>query len=440
MLRAVAMVVACWCMPGLAFAQSYTLAESFDTKTAYRVELRASISGLVTLAANGDKPARLVAMTGKSQIVYDERPLQDEDATTKKTVRAYRVVEFTRKFGDTEQKASIREPVRRMVVLRSEQGKKAPFSPEGALTYSEIDVVKNDLFSPTLVTGLLPKGEVKVGDTWKASNAAIMDLTDLDTVEDGELKLELTAVVMVNNRQQAKIAMTGSVRGSNEDGPNRQKIDGTIYFDLDRKRLNYMKLSGTHELLDKDDKSTGKIEGTFVMAREEANQVHLISEDALKGTDLKPTEENSMLLFDNPDLGLTFKYPRRWRVGVVQGRQVTLEEGKGGAVLMTVTSAANTPSVKLFQEEIRTTLARQKAKLDPFSVTKRISEKPVMDRFTTRVETTGGVAELDDTILSSTDGGVTVAARLPEKIAKELRTDLDRVLKSLQLTKRIADR
>jgi hypothetical protein len=107
---------------------------------------------------------------------------------------------------------------------------------------------------------------------------------------------------------------------------------------------------------------------------------------------------------------------------------------------MTVTSSANTPSVKLFQEEIRTTLAKQKAKLDPFSATKRISEKPVMDRFTSRVESTGGVAELDDTILNSADGGVTVAARLPEKIAKDLRSDLDRVLKSLQLTKRITDR
>jgi hypothetical protein len=261
-LRAVAILTACCFVLGYTSAQSYSLVETFDTKTAYRVELRASIAGMVTLAAGGDKTARLVAMTGKSQIVYDERPLPDEDATTKKTVRAYREVEFTRKFGDTEQKASIREPVRRMVVLRSEQGKKAPFSPEGALTYSEIDVVKNDLFSPTLVTGLLPKDEVKIGDTWKASKAAIMDLTDLDTVEDGELKLELTAVVMVNNRQQAKIAMTGSVRGSNEDGPNRQKIDGTIYFDLDRKRLTYMKLSGTHELLDKDGKvrvkSTGR--------------------------------------------------------------------------------------------------------------------------------------------------------------------------------------
>ncbi len=379
-------------------------------------------------------------MSGKSQIVYDERPLSDEDATTKKTVRAYRVVEFSRKFGDTEQKASIREPVRRMVVLRSEQGKKVPFSPEGALTYSEIDVVKNDLFSPTLVTGLLPKGVVKVGDSWKASNAAIMDLTDLDSVEEGELKLELTAVVTVNNRQQAKIAMTGTVRGGNEDGPNLQKIDGTIYFDLDRKRLNYMKLSGTHELLNKDGKSTGKIEGTFVMAREDANQVALINEDALKGIDLKPIEENSMLLFDDQDLGLMFKYPRRWRVGVVQGRQVTLEEGLGGAVLLTVSTPGNTPSVKLLQEEIRTTLAKQKAKLDPFSPAIRISEKPVMDRFTTRVETTGGVAELDYTIMTAPEGGICVAARLPNKAAKELRTDLDRVLKSLQLTKRITER
>ena len=36
------------------------------------------------------------------------------------------------------------------------KGKKVPFSPDGALTLGEIGVVRNDLFSPVLVPGLLP--------------------------------------------------------------------------------------------------------------------------------------------------------------------------------------------------------------------------------------------------------------------------------------------
>ena len=42
-----------------------------------------------------------------------------------------------------------------MVVIKAGE-RKAPFSPDGPLTWGEIDVVRTDVFNPALVPGLLP--------------------------------------------------------------------------------------------------------------------------------------------------------------------------------------------------------------------------------------------------------------------------------------------
>ena len=62
-----------------------------------------------------------------------------------------------------------------------------PFSPDGPLTWGEIDVVRTDVFNPARIPGLLPAGPVKKGQTWKASAAAVAELTDMEKVEDGAL-------------------------------------------------------------------------------------------------------------------------------------------------------------------------------------------------------------------------------------------------------------
>ena len=137
------------------------LAEKFDDQAPYRVELKTTLAGKLSVpAAEKDKPAEEVAVVGGSRFVYDERPLPLDDKSAR-AIRAYRTVEVNRTVGDREQKADIREAVRRMVVMRSDKGKKAPFSPDGPLTLNEIDVVRNDIFPVVLVPGLLPANAVK---------------------------------------------------------------------------------------------------------------------------------------------------------------------------------------------------------------------------------------------------------------------------------------
>lgn len=420
-------------------ADPVLLVETFDDKNVCRVEVKSNISGKVSVPVGEGKPAKAVELSGRHHYQYDERPLPSEDPAGKKLVRAYRTFDFTRTIGGEEQTAAIRPAVRRMVVLRSDKGKKAPFSPDGPLTFGEIDAVKNDLFCPSLIAGLLPPKAVAAGAKWPATDAAVIDLTDLEKVDGGGLEVEFVGVIESNKKQYAKLTFAGTVKGVNEDGPSRQTLDGTAYFDLETKRVSYLKLNGVHELLDDKGQVTGKIEGAFTLTREASPKADEFTDAALKNVDLKPSDDNTLLLYDNPDLGVKFLHPRRWRVGVVQGKQFTLDEPQGGGALFTVTSAAKTPTAAAYQEEVKTFLAKQKAKLSPIPEAKRWQAKPAIDRFGLDAEVGSGKARMEYAVVTTADGGLTMAARLPEKLAAELSPDLDRVLKSISVTKKIAD-
>lgn len=415
-----------------------TLAETFDTAEPYRVELKVRLSGRLAIPQEPGKPPQVLPLTGGSTLVYDERVLPPDEPRTAKVIRAYREVAFARTVGGKDQKADIRPAVRRMVVLRSDRGKKAPFSPDGPLTWGEIDVVRTDIFSPALVPGLLPVKPVRPGDRWRLTPAAVAELTDLDPIDEGELVAEFVSVVTISNKRYAKLGVSGSVKGGTEDGTSRQKLDGMGYFDLEANRLTYLNLKGTRELLGPDGKTvSGRIEGTFTMTRGPAGRAADIAGESLRGLDLRPTAENTELLYDNPDLGVKFNHPRRWRVGAVQGRQVTLDEPTGGGVLITVEPAATLPSADKYLAEVRDFLKKEGAAVNGVEAPRRVSDRPRLDRFALDAEVKQERVRLEYAVVGQPEGGATVAARLPWADREELRRDVDRVLRTLTITKRI---
>jgi hypothetical protein len=426
------------CAPALTAQAPIPLREKLDPAAVLRVDVRTTIGGRLSLTPEPGKPPEVVALEGASTLIYDERPLPPDEEKSEKAIRAYRTVEFQRKMNNQEQGASLRESVRRVVVLRNDKGKKAPFSPDGPLTWGEIDLVRHDIFAPAICTGLLPVRAVAPGDKWAASAAAVQDLTEFEAIEDGGLSVEFVSVVELDGRKYAKLSVGGTIRGRTEDGPVKQKLDGTAYFDIAAERVSYLKLAGVHEMLGPKGETTGTLEGTFTLTRQASPKFPELADDGLKGLELKPTTENSLLLYDNPELGLRFLHSRRWRVGVVQGRQVTLQESKGGGILLTVEPTNRVPTTKQYIDEVKTFLAKQQAKSPPLEAPVRWAEKPMaIDRFGVDAELKAGASRLEYAVASSAEGGVLVAARFPPAEAAELKADLDRVLKQLVLTKRI---
>jgi hypothetical protein len=413
------------------------LRESFPADYQYHVSTRVELSGRLTLPPpDKDKKPLPLSVTGGSAIEYDERVLDTKDTAVSRTVRLYRRIDFERKVGDQVQKNTLRPAVRRLVLLR-EKGFKGPFCPEGPLTPGEIDLVRTDVFTPALV-GLFPEGSVKAGDRWPALASAVRELTDLDHIEGG-LECKLEGVVTVEKRRHARVALSGTVKGTNEDGPNEQRLEGYYYFDLESNHLSYLSLRGVHRLLDKDGQEVGRVEGQFVLTRQANTEAKELSNAALKGLALTPTADNTLLLYDNAELGLRFVYPRRWRVAGGVGRQVRLDGADGSGLQITLDPPAKVPTGAQFLAESRDYFAGQKAKVfradAPYRVRGGVGE---LEHFTIDVEMKGDRVLMAYYVAKQDNGGATLAARLlPGKDLDALLKEVERIARSVTVTQAI---
>ena len=188
-----------------------TLREKFEPGHLSRVDVGVKLSG--KLAIPTERGSRLNWSNSSAGAAY--RTTSAIVARTRsgwsRRSAHYQNVEFLRSVGDSTQDAGIRPSVRRMVIIKSE-GRRAPFSPDGPLTWGEIDVVRTDIFNPAAIPGLLPTGPVKKGQTWKASAATIAELTDMEKVESGEIVVEFVGVTEVDRKRLARLKYRGPWR------------------------------------------------------------------------------------------------------------------------------------------------------------------------------------------------------------------------------------
>jgi hypothetical protein len=417
--------------------ETVRLKELFPADYQYHVSSRVTLSGQLTLPPpEKDKRPVTLSVKGSSAIDYDERVLDAKDDAVARTVRVYRQMEFERKVGDQSQTSTLRPEVRRLVLLR-EKGFKGPFCPEGPLTPSEIDLIRTDVFTPTLA-GLLPDGAVKPGDRWAAQTPAVRELTDLDGI-DGKVECKLIDVRTLRGHRCAYVTVSGTVKGTNEDGPSEHRLDGSFYFDLESNQLTYLSLRGIHTLLDKDGKQVGRIEGQFTLTRETNSAVKELGAAALKELTLTPTADNTLLLYDNAELGLRFVYPRRWRVAGGVGRQVRLDGADGSGLQITLDPPAKVPAGKDFLAESRDYFTAQKAKVlrteEPSRVRGGAGE---LEHFTIDVEVKGDRVLMDYYVARQDNGGATLAARLlPGTELTAVQKEVERIAKSVTVTKAI---
>ncbi len=418
------------------------LQEQFAAGYQYHVSVRVDIKGVLTLPAEKDKPApKPLDVRGDSAIEYDERVLAlDDKGVVTKTARICRRVDFQRNVGEAKQEATIRPAVRRLILLRH-NNQEVPFSPDGPLTWGEIDQVRTDVFTPALV-GLLSDKPVSVGDKWTAAKSAVQELTDMERIDDGDVTCKFEEVVTLEKRQHARIAFSGTVRGPGEDGVSKQQLDGFLYFDLESNHISYVSLSGVHSLLDKDGKERGRIEGRFVLSRQVNTRCKELSDDGLKGVATEPNAENTLLLFDNADLGVKFLYPRRWRVMETRGEnQVSIDSAEGGGgILITVEPLARTPTGAQFLKESRDYLEKQKAKLRRVTEPRDLPDAAGLQHFSIEAEMDRQAFVMDYYVSRQREGGVVIAARLSAGDAATLQKEVERIARSATITRKIEEK
>jgi hypothetical protein len=392
----------------------------------YHVSVRVELAGKLTLP--GSATAESLHVSGQSRIDYDERLLEVTAAgVPARASRIYQDVQFGRTIGARTQQQSLRPAVRRLVLVRNTPGRYT-FSPDGPLTAGELDVIRTDVFVPALAR-LCPGRAVRPGDRWRSDDDAVRELTDLKQLDDNLVMCQLDQVTMLQGQPHARITLKGWARGVNEDGPNRQELDGYFYFNLQARHLSYLYLNGVSILIDKDGKATGRVEGRFVLTRRAA-AVPELNDPALVGA--SPGPDNTMVLYE--DTAVRFTYPRNWRVAAVRAGQIALEEVNGNGVLLTLEPASKTPTGAQFQAEVQKWLAGQKGlasqmrPLFPFAVAGGSAETFAIEATIDRQP-----VFLLYYVLRQNPGGITVAARSSPPGANRLADDVGQIVRTLTL-------
>jgi hypothetical protein len=414
--------------------QPLALAERLGPGYQYHVSVRVDLTGTLTPPPQPGKSATpALPFAGDSAIEYDERILTvDKDGIVQKTARLCRRTDFRRTIAGQTQQSGLRPAVRRLIVLRRDNAE-VPFSPDGALTRGEIDLIRTDVFTPAL-TGLLPNRLVQPGDRWTATQAAVRELTALERIDAGTVDCRLEQVT-TDGRRVARVTLSGTVRGVNEDGPNRQTLEGYFSFDLESNHLSYLYLKGVHVLLDKDGRDVGRVEGRFVMNRQANTSCPELGDDGLRGAALEPDADNTLLLYDNAALGVRFLYPRRWRVGAVRGTQVTLDGADGNGLVLTLDPADRPPDGKQFLEESRTWLLQQRGRILREERLRLVRGDPVLETFATEAELNGQRFLMDYYVTRQQAGGATLAARLVPADLEVARREVDKLARSIVISK-----
>ncbi|MBI1830689.1 MAG: hypothetical protein HYR84_04475 [Planctomycetes bacterium] len=405
------------------------LTESFSKDAQYHVQCQVEIAGSLSIRTDG-KEARTLKVAGKSAIQYDERILKlAADRQVERTVRFYRQLEFDRKVGEEQQRSKLRAEASRLVIMRHNQYE-VPFCPHGPLTWNEIELVRTDVFAPAL-RGLLPDKPVRIGDRWQADHVAIRELTDLEKIDKAELTCTFEKITTLLGRRNAHVQFEGKARGVGEDGNALHELRGSFYVDIDANFITYVYVKGTHHLLDKTGTPTGKIEGTFIMTRTPTPETKEVGDDALRGLTLEPNADNTLLLFDHPQVGARFLYPRNWRVAGFNDKQIGIDENQGSGVLITLSPAAQTPSGAQFHQETLQFLAKQQAKVLRDERPRSIGGGWETFQFDAEVGKHRVILQYYTTRQGSL--GATLTARILPAHAASAQSDLERIAKTLQL-------
>jgi len=410
------------------------LQENFTEGLRYHVSARVDLAGAVTVPGDKGQPARTIKLQGDSAFEYDERILTVADGQVRRTLRQCQRLELERTFGNRPQQNILRAGVRRLVVLREKQAKE-PFSPDGPLLFTEIDLVRNDVFVPVLA-GLLPDQPMLPGQRWTASTEAVQELTGLTRLEDGKLECQLEPLAVApGQRRQARVSFTATVRGQGDGGRSIQQLQGYYLFDLESHYLAYVFLKGSHILLGMDNKEGGRLEGRFVLSRNLAGRFAELSDEALKGVKLEPDADNTRVLYENPDLGVRFQYARRWWVTGVRGNQITMDTAEGHGLLMTLEPANKAPTAAQLLKESQDWLTGQKARILRVDPVRTLPGTPVIEHFGLEAEMAGQKFLMDYFLFRQGQTGILLAARILPGNQDVVRLEVERLARSMSITK-----
>jgi hypothetical protein len=294
---------------GAATAETYPLTEQVKAGACFHVRLEMSLSGAIKVSRDG-KPESLT-LTAQATHDFSERVLAVGDkGLVEKSARAYETAAAVIKVEKETERKTLRKE-RRLIVAQRPKDQPLTYSPNGALTREELELV-GDHFDTLCLTGLLPGKEVAVGDTWKVHNSAAQALCHFDGLTDQDLTCKLEEV----KDHVARVSVAGPANGIEMGARVKLKVEATYRFDLSAKRLTWLEWKQTDERDQGPASPALTATSTTTLTRKPIDRPDALADVALVAVpqDFKVPEALQAVEYHHPKGKFELNYARDWQV------------------------------------------------------------------------------------------------------------------------------
>jgi hypothetical protein len=213
----------------------------------HRAKVTLQVQGKLILL-DADNKERQLPLDVSANFVYEEKI---EDVSSLWSSREYQTAEAEIKLDKTAHRPRL-SLARRQVGVVVEEGKARFWSPGGPLSRDEAELI--DLHANSvLLAGLLPEGEVQIGDTWKPAEAMLAPLLTLDVVSSSDVHCKLAGV----EDGRAIVEIEGKVHGAVEGVDTEIELSAKYGYHLAEQRFTSLALAFNEK------RSIGKAEPGF---------------------------------------------------------------------------------------------------------------------------------------------------------------------------------
>ena len=289
-------------------ADAVKLAEPETDQRAFKVSVAMEVTG--KLETPREDRLQQTPLEGTATLTYEERRLPGggRDAEAYRSVRVYEKAQTDIKTGDFQTVRSLR-PSRKLIVTEGTREGLRQFSPAGALTYEELELLQFPGDSLGLLA-LLNDTALEPGEVWKPSDWVLQFVTGIEASEKAAINCKLESVT----GGVARVQFSGEIRGADLGARCVIKVSGHYLYDIAGK---YLKRA---EVTQEDTREAGVLNPAFgitakaVLDRKPLDKPAGLADEVLKANTLESNEGSLLLIYEQPQWGVRFFYGRDWHV------------------------------------------------------------------------------------------------------------------------------
>ncbi|MGL6194765.1 MAG: hypothetical protein ACRC2T_08090 [Thermoguttaceae bacterium] len=346
--------------PPAANNEQYDLSSKRAVGSTDLVEILLEVAGEIQQASVGSDKQLSDKMSVTAGFRYEEQLLAskaDAEKPSLKSVRNYSLACARMSIGDVQRTPNL-DKQHNLVVCEIANNATRLFSAQGTLKSEQLLLIEGLPGNTLSIDMLLPNKKVKVGDTWKIPESALLSYLNVDAITQQTLEATLTSVA----DDLAMVEIVGDVQGVYLGAQTEMTLIQAGYqFDIRSGRINWI------GMIIGEKRSIGDVgPGLDVKAKLQVKispleKAETLTPEYLADFDLSAKDTNLRLRYENGKAPWKFTHPRSWYIILDELDKTFLRLLDKGELVAQCTmqyfgklsSLSNAPTLDKFAEDLK---------------------------------------------------------------------------------------